>query len=54
MNNKCLCGDLEEQHYNNEDDCQIIGCGCGKFREYVGSLEEDQDHEAEINLKENE
>lgn len=29
--NKCTCGDLENEHIDNEAQCFIIGCGCKEF-----------------------
>lgn len=28
---KCICGDFESEHIDNEAQCFIIGCGCKEF-----------------------
>lgn len=29
----CVCGDEEELHYENTEQCVVIGCGCKEFEE---------------------
>lgn len=38
----CICGDTEDQHIDNSEQCVISGCGCKEF-ESIEPEEGDED-----------